>query len=198
MDVVYCRVLISVLLNSVSKTPVSSQIEQIKLILEEGIVTLDSSVACIEGLGVLAACDPLIQPLVIEYLRQFLLTPSFIFLELDEVECSILQECTAHIMATILESYTVYQSGQNEFDAGSIKKTTLFAFINSMHSSFKSIGGVGGVNGDHSRDGQDDVLEKVEHEHLVSRRLANCGITISHLTRVLKPKDVHFVIFSCD
>lgn len=126
--------------------------------------TLDLYLTNLESIGIIGQIDHSLSPRVVTVLTSFLLDPHEIFVIFDDKNCTILRECCAQVLTSILDFLS-----KTGVDA-SLKKTTLFSGINKMHQSYQ--------------------LFTTEENQIESKRIYENSISaISHLTRVLKPKE---------
>jgi phosphatidylinositol 4-kinase len=125
---------------------------------------LDLYLTCMEGLGIIGVNDPLAISRVVSYATSLLLDPHFVFGLLDDVKRNILRECSAQILSISLDGLA------KQSISSSLKKATLFQCINSMHSSYQK------------------MFQKQDFDEN-KRIYENSACAISHLSRILKPKD---------
>ncbi|KAJ3318592.1 phosphatidylinositol-4- kinase [Boothiomyces sp. JEL0866] len=115
---------------------------------------LDIYLSCIEGLGIIGNFDPHLRAKICNLITIFLLDPAPVFKTSKSNNCIILRECSSNILTLILDSLS--RTGADS----SLKKSTLFLCINTMHSNSKD-----------------------------SKKYENSISAIANLTRVLKPKE---------
>ena len=198
------------------KFPLIDQVETIKSLLQENTKNIDFILVCLEGLCILGMHDSSLIKNVVEFLVDFLLYPSSLFKTValstgGEEFASIIQECAANALANLLDCPNIPP------EVSSAKKSTLFACINTMHNSYQTV--IAGSSNSNSTSlikkspsSSIDLLRASRNEDMNgsggvggggvvtfengSRKFSNSVATISHLTRVLKPKDVSTVIYS--
>ena len=168
-----------------AKYSLFEQTETIKSLLQEPCKNLDFILVCIEGLCILAIHDVTLIKDVVDFLVDFLLQPSSVFkVGLAEDRAGIIQECAANGLANLLDCPNFPP------ELVSLKKSTLFSCINCMHSSYSQITTISKKSADSVRGSRGLETDGLTSSEIPARRFANSASMISHLARVLKPKEV--------